>query len=52
MLTVVIDADSMWPEIFVMENTNVDETVSKPHSLFVRMKLLDVFNCERCKACH
>ena len=38
---VVIDAHSKWPEIFVLENTTAEETVSALHSLFVRMGLPD-----------
>ena len=38
---VVIDAHSKWPEIFVMENTTAEETISTLHSLFARMGLPD-----------
>ena len=38
---VVIDAHSKWPEIFVMENTTADVTVSTLRSLFARMGLPD-----------
>ena len=38
---VVIDAHSKWPEIFAMENTTVEETISTLRSLFARMGLPD-----------
>lgn len=38
---VVIDAHSKWPEIFVMENTTAEETVSMLRSLFACMGLPD-----------
>ena len=41
MLMVVIDAHSKWPEIFVMEITTAEETVSTLRSLFARMGLPD-----------
>ena len=41
MLMVVIDAHSKWPEIFVMENTTAEETISTLRSLFARMGLPD-----------
>ena len=41
MLMVVIDAHSKWPEIFVMEITTAEETVSTLRSLFARMELPD-----------
>ena len=41
MLMVVIDAHSKWPEIFVLENTTAEETVSALRSLFARMGLPD-----------
>lgn len=41
MLMVVIDAHSKWPEIFVMEITAAEETVSTLRSLFARMGLPD-----------
>ena len=41
MLMVVIDAHSKWPEIFVLENTTAEETVSALCSLFARMGLPD-----------
>ena len=43
MVMVVIDAHSKWPEIFVMENTSAEDTVSALHSLFARMRLPDQF---------
>ena len=43
MVMVVIDAHSKWPEIFVMENTSAEYTVSALHSLFARMRLPDQF---------
>ncbi|PFX22695.1 Retrovirus-related Pol polyprotein [Stylophora pistillata] len=41
MLMVVIDAHSKWPEIFVMEITTAEETVSTLRSLFARIGLPD-----------
>ena len=41
MLMVVIDAQSKWPEIVVMENTTAEETVNTLRSLFARMGLPD-----------
>lgn len=41
MLMVVTDAHSKWPEIFVMENTTTEETVSTLRSLFAGMGLPD-----------
>ena len=38
---VVTDALSKWPEIFVMENTSAEDTVSTLRSLFARMGLPD-----------
>ena len=40
MLMVVIDAHNKWPEIFVMENTSAEETVSM-RPLFACMGLPD-----------
>lgn len=41
MLMVVIDAHSKWAEIFVVEITTAEGTVSTLRSLFVRMGLVD-----------
>ena len=41
MVMVVTDALSKWPEIFVMENTSAEDTVSTLRSLFARMGLPD-----------
>ena len=43
MVMVVIDAHSKWPEIFVMEYTSAEDTVSALHSLFARTRLPDQF---------
>ena len=41
MLLVVIDAHSKWPEVFVMEETTAEETISTLHSLLARLGLPD-----------
>ena len=38
---VVIDAHSKWPEVFVMEDTTAEETISTLCSLFARLGLPD-----------
>ena len=39
MLMVMIEAHSKWPEIFVMEDTTAEETVSTLCSLFAHLGL-------------